>query len=83
MFEAAGFGVKMIVMVPFSSLAAQSKSSVKMGLSILLNFLGKMNPKASILSSHLFLPSISIGVLTVLSSVTETVFVHLHLSLLE
>ena len=41
MLNEGSLGVKMIVIVLFSSLASQSKSWVKMGLSILLNFLGK------------------------------------------
>ena len=34
MFDEGSLGVKIIVIVPFSSLAAQSKSGVKIGLSV-------------------------------------------------
>jgi hypothetical protein len=46
--DEGSLGVKIIVIVPFSSLAAQSKSGVKIGLNVLLHFLGKMNSVASI-----------------------------------
>jgi hypothetical protein len=47
MLDSGGLGVKIIVIVPFYSLAAQSKSLVKMGPSVLLYFFGKMNSIAS------------------------------------